>query len=30
MMYRHINTMYLGETLEGTGQTKDHRLKLDP
>lgn len=29
-MYSHINTMYLGETLEGTGQAKDHRLKLDP
>ncbi|MGW9855569.1 hypothetical protein ACUXIR_000001, partial [Staphylococcus hominis] len=26
----HINTKYFGETLEGTGQAKDYRLKLSP
>ena len=24
----HINTKYFGETLEGTGQAEDYRLKL--
>jgi len=24
----HINTKYFGETLEGTGQVEDYRLKL--
>ena len=26
----HINTKYFGETLEGTGQAEDYRLKLSP
>ena len=26
----HINTKYFGETLEGTGQAEDYRLKLAP
>jgi hypothetical protein len=26
----HINTKFFGETLEGTGQTEDYRLKLSP
>ncbi|OHQ97888.1 hypothetical protein, partial [Staphylococcus sp. HMSC077G12] len=26
----HINSKYFGETLEGTGQAEDYRLKLSP
>ena len=26
----HINIKYFGETLEGTGQAEDYRLKLSP
>ncbi len=26
----HMNTKYFGETLEGTGQAEDYRLKLSP
>ncbi|WP_459037443.1 hypothetical protein [Staphylococcus epidermidis] len=26
----HIKTKYFGETLEGTGQDEDYRLKLSP
>ena len=26
----HINTKYFGETLEGTGQAEDYRLKMSP
>ncbi|MDU1374863.1 MAG: hypothetical protein E6937_11630, partial [Staphylococcus epidermidis] len=26
----HKNTKYFGETLEGTGQAEDYRLKLSP
>ncbi|OAW29336.1 hypothetical protein A7U35_05495 [Staphylococcus epidermidis] len=26
----HISTKYFGETLEGTGQAEDYRLKLSP
>ena len=26
----HMNTKYFGETLEGTGQSEDYRLKLSP
>ena len=26
----HINKKYFGETLEGTGQAEDYRLKLSP
>ncbi|MSU30503.1 hypothetical protein FYJ81_10010 [Staphylococcus sp. McC-251-APC-3A2] len=25
-----MNTLYFGETLEGTGQAEDYRLKLSP
>ncbi|WP_375712649.1 hypothetical protein [Staphylococcus epidermidis] len=28
--YFNINTKYFGETLEGTGQAEDYRLKLSP
>ncbi|MGD6885844.1 hypothetical protein [Staphylococcus shinii] len=26
----HMNETYFGETLEGTGQAEDYRLKLSP